>query len=108
MDEGVLEIGGDAGPSGDIILRFHGNETRVAIQENTKNLTLLQPLDKEVHSHHYFSEMLLFLVLASKDSLNFFWTRLVIQVLSQGVVGPSHITTNLTCERLGNHNEPVS
>jgi len=52
MNEGVLEIGGDAGPSGDIVLRFHGNETRIAIEDNTKNLTLLQPLDKEVLLHH--------------------------------------------------------
>jgi len=67
---GVLEIGGEAGSSGDIVLRFHGNETRIAIQENSKNLTLLQPLDKE------------------------------------GIDGPTHIATSLTCERLGNHNEP--
>jgi len=68
---GVLEIVGDAGALGDIILRVDGNQSAViAIEKHSKNLTLIRPLDKE------------------------------------GIDGPSHVTTNLTCERRGNPNEP--
>lgn len=50
MLTGVLRIAGDAGADGDIALKLDPNETVVSIEANSKNLTLIKPLDKEASS----------------------------------------------------------
>ena len=43
---------GDVGPLGDIVLRFQSTETAIAIEDRTKHLKLIKPLDKEVCDCH--------------------------------------------------------
>lgn len=51
LTTGALRIAGDPGVDGDIYLRLDSNETVVSIEPNSKNLTLIKPLDKEVRLH---------------------------------------------------------
>lgn len=45
---GTLRVNGDAGPRGNIELRLEELDSPIIIEPDTKNLTLVKRLDKEV------------------------------------------------------------